>query len=131
MLPTITGLYAGLSAFLIIALTVNVVRQRMIHKVGIGDGGVPALHQAIRIHGNALEYIPFTLLLMSFVEMQHGLAGLWIHVLGILFLVGRVWHVAGLSGTAGTSIGRRNGMVLSLLVILILAIINIALFFGL
>jgi uncharacterized membrane protein YecN with MAPEG domain len=131
MLPTITGFYAGIAALIIIFLTINVVRQRMIAKVGIGYGNSEALHVAIRIHGNAIEYIPFTFLLMALIEIQDGLAPLWLHILGIVFILARIMHIMGLRQSSGTTIGRRHGIVFTLLVILILAVTNIVLFFGL
>lgn len=131
MLPTITGLYAGLSTFLIILLTFNVIRNRMIAHVGLGDGGNETLRVAIRIHGNAVEYLPLALLLMAIVEMENGIAGGWLHVLGILLIVGRILHIQGLMQNPGTSMGRRLGIVLTMFVLLVLSVCSVIGFFGL
>jgi len=129
-MPTITSLYAGLASILIVCLAVNVSRNRFGAKIGLGDGGNAALLVAIRMHGNAVEYLPLSLLLMALVEIQNGLAGVWLHIIGILLLLGRAFHLSGLTRTSNTSSGRRNGIVLTWMVIVILAVINILLFFG-
>ncbi len=42
----------------------------MQYRVAYGDGGFSELQSAIRIHGNAVEYIPIAIVLMLFMEMN-------------------------------------------------------------
>ncbi len=53
-----TALWTGLHLFLLLVLSLLVVRQRQRHKVAFGDDGIPELAQAIRAFGNATEYVP-------------------------------------------------------------------------
>lgn len=80
--------------------------------MGLGDGGHKDLAQAIRVHGNFVEYVPFALLLLLLVEMQHD--SVWpVHILGGLLVAGRVLHAAGLSRSSNTSFGRFFGTLLT------------------
>ncbi|MEG7492023.1 MAPEG family protein, partial [Enterobacter hormaechei] len=54
----VSALYAVLGALLLIKFSFDVVRLRMKHRVSYGEGGFSELQSAIRIHGNAVEYIP-------------------------------------------------------------------------
>ena len=44
--------WTGLNLILLLVLSVLVVRQRRLHRVALGDGGVPQLNQAIRLLRN-------------------------------------------------------------------------------
>ncbi|HWT50636.1 MAG TPA: MAPEG family protein, partial [Caulobacter sp.] len=52
------ALWAGLHLFLLLTLSLLVVRLRQKHKVALGDEGIPELARAIRAFGNASEYVP-------------------------------------------------------------------------
>jgi hypothetical protein len=66
----VSALYAVLGALLLIKFSFDVVRLRMQYRVAYGDGGFSELQSAIRIHGNAVEYIPVALVLLLFMEMN-------------------------------------------------------------
>jgi len=101
----ITGLYAALCALLLLALSGRVVALRRRLRVGIGDGGDPALARAIRAQANAIEYIPL-LLVMLLIAENNGAGVLLLHACGIALVAARVLHAIGLSASAGTSFGR-------------------------
>ena len=67
-----TPLYAALLALLFVVLSGRVIKQRLKHQVGLGDGGQPALVRAIRVHGNFIENVPLALLLLLMYEMMNG-----------------------------------------------------------
>lgn len=118
----ITALYAGLTALLIVKLSLGVIALRRKHKVRLGDGGVEELQTAIRIQANAIEYIPITLLLILLLEMMN--VSPWIiHVAGITLLVGRLIHVTGLKNHDVKK--RVLGMQFTLYLIIALAVLNI------
>ena len=127
MSAPITGLYCALSAVLIIALAIRVIRLRWQTKTGIGDGGDRRLARAIRIHGNASEYIPIALVLMLVAELN-GAGPALLHGCGIALIAARIAHAWGFNRTAGASIGRAIGVVGTLAVMLVLAATNIATF---
>ncbi len=66
----VSALYAVLGALLLIKFSFDVVRLRMQYRVSYGDGGFSELQSAIRIHGNAVEYIPVALILLLLMEMD-------------------------------------------------------------
>jgi uncharacterized membrane protein YecN with MAPEG domain len=66
----ITGLYAALMALLVVVLAVRVVMYRRTARVGLGDGNNPDLLKRIRVHANAVEYVPLYLLLMLILELN-------------------------------------------------------------
>jgi len=92
----ITPLYASVLAILFVALSVRTLRMRHGLKIAVGDAGNQALLRAIRVHSNFAEYVPLSLLLISFVEMS-GASALLVHFLGLCLLVGRAVHAYGVS----------------------------------
>lgn len=93
----VTPLYAGILGLVMIALSINVVRNRRRAKVSLGDGGNPTLQRAIRAHGNLVEYAPWILLLMTLVELQ-GASPYILHIQGSLLVIGRVSHLLAILG---------------------------------
>ncbi len=123
----ITGLYAAIFGLFLVGLSYRVIRMRMKYRVGLMDGGHIELTQAIRVHGNAIEWIPIFLILLACTESHH-LAPLWLHAAGILFLIARSLHVYGITTTSGRSFGRLYGMVGTWSVIFALAAYNVFFF---
>ena len=90
----VSALYAVLGALLLMKFSFDVVRLRMQYRVAYGDGGFSELQSAIRIHGNAVEYIPIAIVLMLFMEMN-GAETWMVHICGIVLLAGRLMHYYG------------------------------------
>ena len=86
VVPLIAAFYAALLGLLGAALTVRVIVQRARLHVNAGDGGVPAMAQAIRAHANFAEHVPLALLLIAFAELL-GTPALPLHVLGVSLIV--------------------------------------------
>ncbi|SDZ85188.1 MAPEG family protein [Microbulbifer marinus] len=129
-MPTVTALYAGLCAILLIALASRVVLFRRSKKVGIGSGKDRLDEVRIRVHANATEYMPIALLLLLIAELN-GLGILWLHILGALFLFARLLHAFGLTaGKGGYHLGRFWGTAISWTVILVLAVVDITKYFS-
>ena len=103
------ALWAGLCLILLLVLSVLVTRQRRKHHVEIGDGGVPALNQAIRAFGNATEYVPAALAGLGILALV-GAPPLLIHPVGLILFAGRVLHAVGLSRSTSTSLARVAGV---------------------
>ncbi|MCB9548008.1 MAG: MAPEG family protein [Myxococcales bacterium] len=113
-----TALYAGLLAFLYLGLAWRVVRLRQQLKQALGDGGHRSLNQAIRVHANFAEYVPFALLLLLLVEGSRAPVYL-VHGIGGGLLLGRLMHAWGLTRRAGTSFGRFYGTALTFAALLV------------
>ena len=113
----ITAVYAAISALLVVALSFRVIRLRLSTRTGIGDGGHHDLARCIRAHANAVEYLPLALLLLLLVEWSQTLPVI-VHGFGIALVFGRLLHAIGLSRSAGASLPRFIGMLLTLLCLL-------------
>ncbi|HHX8542023.1 TPA: MAPEG family protein [Vibrio diabolicus] len=117
----ITALYASILAILIIWLAVQVIKQRRLNQVAYADGGVEALQIARSAQSNATEYIPITLILMALLEFNSAYPT-WIHLTGIIFVIGRIIHARGI---LKEDLKRRvRGMQVTFLVILSLVLLN-------
>lgn len=91
----VSSLYAVLGALLLLRLSLNVVKLRNQYRIAYGDGGFYELQTAIRVHGNAIEYIPISLILLLLMEMNG--AQVWmIHICGLVLIAGRLLHSYGL-----------------------------------
>ena len=110
----ITSLYAALLSVVFVILSVRVIRLRRDGGIGLGDGGERTLLRAIRAHGNFSEYVPLALLLMLLAELSHRPPWI-IHALGVLLLLGRGLHAAGLSRQPDWAFGRVAGMACTLI----------------
>ncbi|WP_182032831.1 MAPEG family protein [Vibrio diabolicus] len=117
----ITALYASILAILMIWLAVQVIKQRRLNQVAYADGGVEALQIARSAQSNATEYIPITLILMALLEFNSAYPT-WIHLTGIIFVIGRIIHARGI---LKEDLKRRvRGMQVTFLVILSLVVLN-------
>ena len=86
------GLYAFLNSVILWWIAVKTGQVRARHKVWMGDGGVPHIIRVLRGHANAIENVP-----MFFVTMMLGVIlgapVLAIHLLGVVFTLGRFLHM--------------------------------------
>ncbi len=124
----ITGLYAALMALLIVILAVRVVIFRNTARVGLGDGNNPDLLKRIRVHANAVEFVPLYLLLMLILELNQT-APILIHVFGIALVIARLLHAWGVSRHGGISSGRALGAGLTVLGLVVMALLLLWQFF--
>jgi len=118
----ITGLYAALSTLFILILAARVIVYRRTHGIGLGDEGDTELRRRVRVHGNAIEYLPFGLLLMLILELDQTVP-LLLHVFGIVLLLARLAHAWGVSHSSGASPGRVVGVVLTFGVLGVMALL--------
>ena len=118
----ISAMYASILAALMIWLAFQVIKQRRSAKVAYADGGVNALQVARSAHSNAVDYIPITLILLVLVEFN-GASPWMIHVIAILFVVGRVIHAKAI--LAESLKGRIQGMKLTFLSMALLIALNL------
>lgn len=125
----ITGLYASLLAVLIIYLAFRVAMFRLTNKVGLGDKGDYKTMKLIRVHANAVEYVPTLLILMGIYEVNGG-SSMVLNILGALAVLARILHAFGLSKSSGFSIGRSLGTVLTFVIVIAFAGLNIYHYFN-
>lgn len=89
-----TALYAALLGLVLIALSYNVIKARQKYRVALGDKDEPVLRRYMRSQANFVEYTPIFLILLGLVEYQ-GLPAFGVHILGLMFLGGRISHAYG------------------------------------
>ena len=102
-------IYAAILALLYVYLSARTIGFRRKSRVSIGDGGDQELLRAVRMHANFAEYVPLSLILLTFIELQAG-PMLLLHVLGCLLLVARISHAYGISSVQAKGIFRVGGM---------------------
>ena len=124
MTASITALYAGILALVVIALAINVTVYRVKLRISVGDGGNAQMLRMIRLHGNAVEYVPITLLLMLIYELNGG-SHTVLHAAGFAMLAGRIVHAWGLSLSDMPNRGRQIGQSLTWLTVIALAAMNL------
>jgi uncharacterized membrane protein YecN with MAPEG domain len=114
----VLALYAAINALIMLILGVLVVRARVKTQTEIGDGANPAMIAAVRAHANNTEYVPLALLLMLILIPLRANA-MVIHAVGATLTLGRILHAVGLSRSAGPSLLRLLGIILTWLSYLI------------
>lgn len=119
----VSSLYASILALLIVWLSLRVIKLRRAKKVRFGDGGDPELQVAIRAQGNAIEYVPISLILLYLLELSGAHFAL-LHFGGIAVLAGRLLHARGL--LAERPQYRTLGMQVTLFALIGLALVNLA-----
>lgn len=124
MTPRISLLIASLHVLLYLVLTIRVVLHRNVHKVGVGTGGDAVLTRKVRVHGNFSEYVPLGLLMLALLELA-AVSTTWLWIFGIALLLARVLHAVGLGGSAGYSIGRFSGALLTFVTLVAMALLGI------
>lgn len=121
MSTAIIPVTAGLLGLIYFFLSMRVSKIRMQKQIGIGSGSNKELNRAIRVHSNFIEYVPFCLILLLI--MQGLGANIWfILIMAIVLIIARLMHAAGLSRTAGSSLMRRGGIILTYLILLLLSL---------
>jgi uncharacterized membrane protein YecN with MAPEG domain len=125
MTAPITGLYAGLLVLLLVVLGMRVTLLRSKLRVGSGHGNDPQLARAVRVHGNAIEWILPMLVVLLVAELD-GANRVFLHVCGASFIAARIAHAVGMSRTSKDSRGRFWGMAGTWVVIIVLALWDIA-----
>lgn len=129
--PIATAFYAGLLALLIFPMVILIIKRRYAAKIGLGSGRHDGLKeeqellQAVRIHGNFIEYVPLILILMGLNEIL-GASVYLIHGLGISLLFARIIHAVGLYKSTGPSRKRQIGVLVTFACLAISAMSSIA-----
>ncbi len=108
-----TPLYAAIIGLVFVVLSVRTLLLRRRLGIAIGTGEDPELTRAMRVHSNFAEYVPLALILFYFLEVETD-ADLWIHVLCVSLIVGRLLHAYGVSQVEENYRFRVAGMILTL-----------------
>lgn len=112
MMPMIVPFYAAVLGLIFIFLSARVIIARRQFRVRLGSGGQELLERRIRVQGNFAEYVPLTVILLTFLELD-GAARWLIHILCIALILGRCLHAYCVSRTDEDIRHRRAAMVLT------------------
>ena len=110
---TIVPAYSALFALFFIVLSARTILARRSAQIAIGTGGDKMLERTARVHANFSEYVPFTLVLLTFAEMR-SINHIVIHLLCLTLLLGRLLHAWGVSKKHENFKFRVTGMMLTL-----------------
>ncbi len=122
MLPTVVPLYAAIFAIVFVGLSMRVANTRRVMGVALGTGANAVLERRVRVQGNFAEYVPFALILLTFVEVK-GSANWLVHVLCLALLAARLAHAYGVAQEPETIPIRASAMVATFAVFIIAAAI--------
>ncbi len=109
----ITPFYAALIALIFVILSVRTLLLRRRLGIAIGTGEDLKLTRAMRVHSNFAEYVPIALILIYFLEVGTD-TDVWIHVLCVALIGGRLLHAYGVSQIKEDYRFRVAGMILTL-----------------
>ena len=119
----VTALYAALCGFLLVFLSIRVIKARRAGQVPIG-GGRPDLDRTRAVQGNFLDYTPLTLLLMALAEYQ-GVPAILIHAAGATLIVSRTVHAYGVSQESENYRFRVGGMIATFSNLIFCSLLNL------
>lgn len=122
----VTSVFTLCLTLLIIYLALQVVRNRKKYRIGYGDAENKDLCKAIAAHSNAVENIPLALLLLLMLEINQLNQTLLI-AFGVALLLARIIHAFGLLKSITVSFGRTYGTMLTWLIMIAMAALNVGL----
>jgi hypothetical protein len=128
MIPTHAAalFYIGVFGLFLVAISVRVSLLRRRHSILLGTGGNPELERARRAQANFAEYTPIFLLVLAGLAYANE-PDVVIHILGILFLIGRVAHAWAMTRQGPSHLkGRLVGMTLTYLLLIVASLLLIA-----
>jgi uncharacterized membrane protein YecN with MAPEG domain len=121
MIPVIVPFYAAVLGLIFIFLSARVVIARRQFRIRLGSGGQEVLERRIRVQGNFAEYVPLTVILLTFLEL-YGATKWLVHLLCIALILGRCLHAYCVSRTDEDIRQRRTAMVLTFGALVIAAV---------
>lgn len=119
---------AAAAALITIWHMMRIGRTRMQLKIMHGDGGNPLMIRRMRAQLNFVENTPIVLLLVAVIELT-GKGGLWLPIVGALFMLGRVLHGIGMDRKDGNAL-RGIGTMAAMLTLLGLGVVAVLLSVG-
>jgi uncharacterized membrane protein YecN with MAPEG domain len=114
------ALQVGLLIVLMLGLKLYVGNRRAKLKVPSGDVTNAEFGRATRVQLNAVEDVPVLMIGIAALAAL-GMSAWYIHLVGLVLLVSRIFHAVGLAGSGGFSLGRLVGTMGTLLVYLAVA----------
>jgi len=124
----ITSLYAGLLGILYFFISLETIKARGSEKVSLGTGNQNQIIHIVSAHSNFASYTPIFLLLFYFLE-TFQINFLLVHMMGIVFITGRILHYLTMKNKEESFKQRKLAMQLTLWPLIILSSCNIFFYF--
>ncbi len=125
-MPIITTLYAGVLGLILIGVSFPAGMLRGKLNISVGDGGNPDLLLAMRRQANFVEWVPFALILIGALELDH-VRPVAVHILGATLVFARLFHAFGIKKDNMKVPARFIGAMGTMLIVLVASIWSIAL----
>ncbi len=122
LLPT-TLCMAAAAAVINFWLAMRCGQVRTKEKISIGTGGSDLMERRMRAQLNFVENTPWVLALIAAIELA-GKGGVWLPIVGAVYMLGRIAHGLGMDGTS-FGVGRSIGTVTTMLSQLGLALVAV------
>lgn len=119
----ITSFYAGILGLLYFGISIETIKARGKEKVSLGTGDQNQLLHLVSAHSNFASYTPLCLFLLFLVE-KSSYEPYLIHLVGIIFLIGRVLHFLTMMNRETTFKKRKLSMQLTLWPLIFLSLLN-------
>lgn len=123
----ISGLYTGILGLFYIIISIEVIIGRIKNKISLGPGKNNEILRLISSHDNFAAYTPIFLISLSIYENIYQ-DDFLLHLAGLSYLSGRVFHHFGVTRQRRSFILRRIGVLLSFFPILLLSVSLIYIF---
>jgi len=114
----ITGFYTGILAIMMFVLAYMTSARRREAKINLGTGNDEIMERRSRAFGNFTEFVPMLILLMAIFELQ-GYPTVYVHILGIVTVIGRLFHALGMTKVLTIINGRFAGAFLTYMSLLL------------
>jgi len=122
-LPLSTFYLSALSIIAIV-IAIQIVKLRREYGIGLGSGKNESLNRQMRVQANLLEnLLPFSILFIL-AELNTS-SEMFLHLMGLFFIMARLLHAYGFSKKSGKSFGRFYGTAFSWLIIILLVMTNL------
>lgn len=118
----ITSLYIGILALLYLYISWAVIKQRRKHQISTGFGPNNEIRDIVSAHANFAAYVPIQLILLYCLDSSTYIPAIFIHILGIVIVLGRYLHFLAFSGDKMNFKYRIYGMQMTLFPLLIMGI---------
>lgn len=126
-MPKITLVLSSVMGLMCVWLALQVIKNRRKHQISLGDGGIDELTRAIRAHGNFVEYVPLSLILLGCSELNQA-PNLIVIGFAVLIFLGRAFHAYAFLAGKDHFKPRILGMKLTLYGLVALSVFNLGLF---
>lgn len=121
----ITSFYAGILGILLTLISWETILVRRKLKISLGMGENNEIAHLVSAHSNFCSYTAIMLILLYFAETSHDFHFLLIHLLGLMFTIGRFYHYFAFRSGKVKFKYRVRGMRLTLIPLVVLSLLNL------